>query len=107
MRKGVKCYNRPMKRVLVGTLIFGFVLAFFSPRSNPACLITGFLATLVLLQLGPRSIAEKVGVLLAASAMAWLGGPVAPGRGSSLLEHLAGWALASTALAAYLHPRAD
>ena len=96
-----------MKRALIGTLIAGFSLAFFSERSTPACLLAGALATFLLLQLGARSIIEKVAALLTAAAIAWLAGPRAALPSQSLFEHFAGWTLAATALAVYLHPRAE
>ncbi|MBI2387654.1 MAG: hypothetical protein HYV14_16835 [Elusimicrobia bacterium] len=96
-----------MKRALVGTLIAGFTLAVFSDRSTPACLLAGGLATFLVLQLGPRSIVEKVGALLTAAAIAWLGGPAAPLPSQSLTAYFAGWIVAATALSVYLHPRAE
>ncbi len=101
-----KCYNRVMKRMLVGTLIAGVPLAFFSERSTPACLLAGGLATFLMLQLGPRSIVEKVGAVLTAAAIAWLAGPRAA-AGQSVIMHFTEWTLAATALAVYLHPRAE
>lgn len=95
-----------MKRVLLGTLIFGFILGPFSGRSWPACMLAGVLATFLLLQLGPRSIVEKVGALLTAAAIAWLAGPRAATT-QSLFAHIVGWTLAATALAVYLHPRTE
>lgn len=96
-----------MKRVLVGALIVGVILSICpGNRSGLACLLTGVLATLFLLQLGSRSIVEKAAALLTAAAIAWLAGPRAA-AGQSLFAHFAGWTLAATALAAYLHPRAD
>ena len=95
-----------MKRALIGTVIAGFILAFFSERSTLSSLLAGFFATMLLLQLGTRSIVEKVGALLTASAIAWLAGPRAA-AGQSLFTHFAGWLFAGTALAAYLHPRAE
>lgn len=95
-----------MKRALVGTLIAGFILAPFSPRSTPACLLAGAFATFLLLQLGSRSIVEKVGALLTAAAIAWLAGPRAATT-QSVAVHFIGWTLAATALAVYLHPRAE
>ncbi len=96
-----------MKRVLVGTLIVGVILSICpGNRSGLACLIAGTFATLLLLQLGPRSVVEKVGALLTAAAIAWLAGPRAA-TSQSLLAHFAGWTLAATALAVYLHPRAE
>ena len=95
-----------MKRVLVGASIAGVILAVFSGRSTPACLLAGGFATLLTLQLGQRSVVEKVGALMTAAAIAWFAGPVST-AGHSLLGHLAAWLIASTALAAYLHPRAE
>ncbi len=96
-----------MKRALVGTLIVGFILALFTDRSTPACLLAGALATFLLLQLGARSIVEKVGAVLTAAAIAWLAGPRAALPSQSLIGFFAGWTLAATALAVYLHPRAE
>ncbi len=95
-----------MKRVLVGALIAGLILNMFSERSTPACLLAGAFATWLLLQLGSRSVVEKVAGLLTAAAIAWLAGPRAA-AGQSLFAHFAGWTLAATALAVYLHPRAE
>lgn len=96
-----------MKRMLVGTLIAGFSLALFSERSTTACLLAGTLATFLLLQLGSRSIVEKVGALLTAASIAWLAGPRAALPSQSLFSHLAGWTIAASALAVYLHPRSE
>lgn len=101
-----KCYNRVMTRFLVGTLITGVILSLFSARSGLSCLLAGACATFLALQLGPRSVVEKVGALLTAAAIAWLAGPRAA-SGQSVIAHFAGWALAATALAVYLHPRAE
>jgi hypothetical protein len=95
-----------MKRFFVGTLIAGFILGPFSYRSWPACFLVGALATFLLLQLGSRSIVEKVGALLTAAAIAWLAGPRAATT-QSVFMHFAGWTLAATALAVYLHPRSE
>ena len=96
-----------MKRVLIGTLIVGVILSVCpGNRSGLACLLTGTFATLFLLQLGSRSIVEKIGALLTAAAIAWLAGPRAA-TSQSLFAHFAGWTLAATALAVYLHPRAE
>ena len=95
-----------MKRVLVGTLIAGLTLSLFSDRSALACLLAGGLSTFLLLQLGPRSIVEKVGALLTAAGIAWLAGPRAA-LGQSLIGYFCGWVIAATALAVYLHPRAE
>ena len=96
-----------MKRVLIGTIIAGLILAFFSERSTPSCVLAGFFATMLVLQLGPRSIVEKVGALLCAAAIAWLAGPMAATRHQSALWYFAAWTFAGTALAAYLHPRTE
>ncbi|MEK7233393.1 MAG: hypothetical protein AAB268_06230 [Elusimicrobiota bacterium] len=96
-----------MKRALIGALIAGFILALFSDRSTPACLLAGALATFLLLQLGTRSVVEKVGALLTAAAIAWLGGPAAPLHNQSLFSYFAGWTIAASALAVYLHPRSE
>jgi hypothetical protein len=96
-----------MKRALIGTLIAGVTLAVFSDRSGLACLLSGGLATFLLLQLGARSIAEKVAALLTAAAIAWLAGPRAALPSQSLLGYFAGWLIAATALSVYLHPRAE
>jgi hypothetical protein len=95
-----------IKRVLAGTFVAGVPLAFFSPRSTLSCLLAGFLATILALQLGPRSVLERAGAVMVAGAIAWLAGPRAA-SGQSLLEHLLGWALASLALSVWLHPRED
>jgi hypothetical protein len=95
-----------IKRVLAGTFIAGLPLAFFSPRSTLSCLLAGFFATILALQLGPRSVVERAGAVLLAGAIAWLAGPRAA-AGQSLLEHLIGWTLAAFALSIWLHPRED
>ncbi len=96
-----------MMRALVGTLIAGFTLAVFSDRSMAACLLTGALATFLLLQLGARSIVEKVGAMLTAAGIAWLAGPRAALPSQSLIAYASGWVIVSTALAVCLHPRAE
>jgi len=94
-------------RVLVGGLIAGVVL-YFVPglRSGPACLVAGGLSALILVLVGPRSVVERVGLLLCVALIAWVAGPRAA-RGESLLGHLAGWTAASAALAFYLRPTSD
>lgn len=96
-----------MKRLLVGTLIAGGLLALFSDRSTLACLLSGGLSTLLLLQIGPRSIAEKTGALLTAAGIAWLAGPRAALPSQSLIGYACGWTLAAAVLAVYLHPRSE
>jgi hypothetical protein len=97
-----------MKRVIIGTVILGLVLYIFpGTRSGPACLAAGLLSTLLLLWFGPRSIVEKVGVLMAVSLVAWVAGPRAAGRAESLPTHLFGWLAGGAALSFYLHPRSE
>ncbi|MEK7381851.1 MAG: hypothetical protein AAB262_01030 [Elusimicrobiota bacterium] len=96
-----------MKRVLVGTIILGLVLTICpGERSSLAYLIAAFFSTQLLLQIGPRSIVEKVGVLMIVSVIAWIAGPRAA-RGESLILHLGGWLAGATALAFYLHPKSE
>ena len=95
-----------MQRVFIGTLIVGIILAVFSERSTAACLLAGAFATLLVIQLGPRSIVEKVGALLTAASIAWLAGPRAA-AGQSLFGFLLCWTIAATAVSVYLHPRAE
>lgn len=97
-----------MKRVLIGALIAGVIL-WICPgtRSLLSCLLAGAFATLLLLQLGSRSIAEKAGALLTAAAIAWLAGPRPASSRQSFVAFLVGWTLAASALAAYLHPRSE
>jgi hypothetical protein len=94
-------------RVLVGGLISGIIL-YFVPglHSGPACLVAGALLTYLLLQLGPRSVVEKLGAVMTVSLIAWLAGPRAS-SGQSLLRHLSGWAAAGAALSFYLRPRSE
>jgi hypothetical protein len=94
-------------KVLVGGLIAGSIL-YFVPglHSGPACVIAGALLTFLLLQAGPRSIVEKVGLALTAALIAWIAGPRAA-YGQSLPWHLLGWFAAGTALAFYLHPKSE
>lgn len=79
-------------------------------------LLAAFLATLLLLQLGPRSLVEKVLFLLTAAVLAWSGryfGDVAywglPWRNAfvDLADLLIAWTLAGAALAWLTHPRAE
>lgn len=96
-----------MKRVLVGTLILGLVLTVCpGERSALAYLIAAFFSTQLLLQLGPRSIVEKVGALMTVSVIVWVAGPRAA-RGESIFLHLGGWLVGATALSFYLHPRGE
>ena len=94
-------------RVLVGGLIAGIIL-YFVPglHSGPACLVAGLLLTFLLLQLGPRSVVERLGAVMTVSLIAWLAGPRAS-SGQSLLWHLLGWGAAGAALSFYLRPKSE
>ena len=94
-------------RVFVGGLIAGVIL-YFVPglRSGPACLIAGWISAWMLTLIGPRSIVEKVGLLLGVGVIAWVAGPRAA-HNESLILYLLGWLAASTALAFYLHPKSE
>lgn len=79
-------------------------------------LLAAFLATLMLLQLGPRSLVEKVLFLLTAAVLAWSGRCLAdvaywgvPWRNAlvDLADLLIAWTLAGSALAWLTHPRAE
>ena len=95
-------------RVLVGGLIAGVILYFVAgAHSGPACLITGALLTFLILQAGPRSIVEKVGLALTVALIAWIAGPRAATPSQSLIWHLLGWSAAGTAVAFYLHPKSE
>ena len=95
-------------KVLVGGLIAGVILYFMpGAHSGPACLITGALLAFLLLQAGPRSIVEKVGLALTVALIAWIAGPRAATPSQSLLWHLLGWFVAGTALAFHLHPKSE
>jgi hypothetical protein len=128
-----------MKRLLPGTVLGGLVLfawgfvswellpwhtAGFDYRPIGQAMLLGFagnllaafLATLFLLQLGPRSLVEKVLFLLTAAGLAWAGralGDVAyrglPWRHAfvDLADLLVAWLLAGSALAWLTHPRTE
>jgi hypothetical protein len=79
-------------------------------------LLSAFLATLLLLQLGPRSLVEKVLFLLTAAVLAWSGRYLAdvaywglPWRNAlvDLADLLIAWTLAGSALAWLTRPRAE
>ena len=96
-----------MKRALLGGLILGLILYLLpGTRSGPACLVAGILSTILILQTGPRSIVEKVAILMTLSLVAWVAGPRAA-RSESLAGHLLGWLAGATALSFYLHPRSE
>jgi hypothetical protein len=92
-------------RIVIGGLIAGLIL-YVVPglHSGPACLIAGMLTAYLLLQLGPRSLVEKIGAVMTVALLAWVAGPRAA-AGQSLAWHLLGWFAAGTALAFYLRPR--
>lgn len=94
-------------RVLIGGLIAGIVLR-IAPglHSLLACLLAGILLAWLLLQLGPRSVVERIAAVMTVSLLAWLAGPRAA-SGQSLIWHLFGWAAAGTALAYYLRPKSE
>lgn len=79
-------------------------------------LLAAFLATLLLLQLGPRSLVEKLLFLLTAAVLAWSGRYFAdvaywglPLRNAlvDLADMLIAWTLAGAALAWITHPRRE
>lgn len=94
-------------RVLIAGLIGG-VIFYFIPglRSGPASIIAAALCAILLLTLGPRSILEKIGVMMLVGVVAWVAGPRAA-HNESLLWYLTGWFAAGTALAFYLHPQSE
>jgi hypothetical protein len=94
-------------RVFVGAFVAGIIL-YLVPgwHSGPACLVAGLLLTFLLLQLGPRSVVEKIGAVMTVSLLAWIAGPRAA-AGQSLLWHLFGWGAAGAALAYHLRPKSE
>jgi hypothetical protein len=92
-------------RILVGGLIAGAILLALSGTGGYG-LIAGVLTASLMVQLGPRSLAEKAGAGMTAALIAWSAGP---GYGASVgfLRYMLGWALASSALAYYLHPKSE
>ncbi len=94
-------------RVIGGGLAAGLVL-FFVPgwRSGPACFAAGLLAALLLVQLGARSLVERLASVLTLALAAWVAGPRAA-HGQSLAAHLLGWLLAGGVLCWVLRPRAE
>ena len=91
-------------RVLIGGLISGIILYMIpGQHSGPACVVAGVLLTWLLVQLGPRSLVEKLGAVMTVSLLAWIAGPRAASN-QSLLWHLLGWGAAGTALTFYLRP---
>jgi len=92
-------------RTFVGGLIAGVILWIFSGTGGYG-LIAGWLTAALLLQAGPRSIAEKVGIAMLTALIAWSAGP-GYGAHVGFVRYLFGWFLAASALAYYLHPRTE
>jgi hypothetical protein len=96
-----------MQRLLAGTVVGGVLLSAFAlapwAASDGATLfgnlLAGFLATLMLLQIGPRSLIEKILFLLTAAALAWAGRAPWDRTAGTLLATLVAWAFTSAALA--------
>ena len=94
-------------RVIGGGLAAGLIL-FFVPgwRSGPACFAAGLLAALLLVQLGARSLVERLAAVLTLALAAWVAGPRAA-YGQRLWLHLLGWLIAGGFLSWHLRPRAE
>lgn len=96
------------KRYAVGTLLTAVVLSLYpGSRSGLSYLVTGAVATWLALLLGPRSILERAGAVMAAGLVAWFAGPRPAYKGEGLLAHLFGWLVASFVLSWWLHPRRE
>lgn len=93
-------------RVWVGGLAAGAILAVVSGVGFLGGLLAGLLTASLMLQLGPRSLVEKVGAALTAALIAWTAGPGA-GAGAGALRYALGWLAASGALAWFLHPKTE
>ncbi len=104
-----------MKRLLTGTVLGGAVLlaCSFFLETPPAAFgtaghfLSAFLATLLLLQLGPRSLIEKVLFLLTVAVLSWAGAAGDAPSWRGLAGSLAAWILAGSALAWVVHPRSE
>jgi hypothetical protein len=93
--------------VLVGALLSGGILRIApGQHSLMACFATGALLTVLLRQIGPRSMVERTGFVLMISLIAWIAGPRAA-SGQSLVWHLLGWLVAGAAVAYYLAPKPE
>jgi hypothetical protein len=94
-------------RVIGGGLAAGLIL-YVVPhwRSGPACFAAGILAALLLVQLGARSVVERLAAVLTLALAAWVAGPRAAHH-QSLAPHLLGWLLAGSFLSWHLRPRAE
>ncbi len=104
-----------MKRLLIGTVVGGALLSAFAltpwPHVDGATLwgnlLAGFLATLLLLQLGPRSLVEKVLFLLTAATLAWVGRAPWDKTAGTLLATLVAWSFTGAALAWFTRSRTE
>jgi len=93
-------------RIFVGGIVAGAVLFAFAGTNPIYGVIAGWLAASLMLQLGPRSMAEKTGAGLTAALIAWAAGP-GSGAGPGLVRFMLGWLAASCVLAYCVHPRAE
>lgn len=93
-------------RVLAGGLIAGGILWMVAGADIIGGLVAGLLTASLMRQLGPRSLAEKVGAAMTAALIAWAAGPGA-GADIGLIRFLFGWLLSSSALAYVLHPKTE
>jgi hypothetical protein len=92
-------------RTVLGGLLAGAILRFVPGIHNVgSCLITGLLMTYLLLIMGPRSYAERLGALAGIAALAWAAGP-SSFRETNIVWYFFGWFLSGTALAFFLRPR--
>jgi hypothetical protein len=95
-----------MERAVVGGLIAAAFLWIVSGAGILYAVLAGLMTACLLSQLGPRSLIEKVGAGMTAGLIAWAAGP-GSGDGPGTFRYMLGWLLASSALAAYVHPRAE
>jgi hypothetical protein len=93
-------------RIIVGGLLAGIFLWIVAGAGLVGGVFGGVFMASLMVQLGPRSIAEKVGAGLTVALIAWAAGP-GSGAGPGLMRFLFGWLLASSAAAVYLHPRSE
>ena len=95
-----------MERGTVGGLIAAAFLWIVAGAGFLYAIIAGLMTACLVSQLGPRSLVEKVGAGMTAALIAWAAGP-GSGGGPGIVRYMLGWLLASSALAAYVHPRAE
>lgn len=93
-------------RVLTGGLIAGGIIWMVAGAELIGGMIAGLLVASLMLQLGPRSLVEKVGAAMTVALIAWAAGPGA-GSDIGLIRYLFGWLAASSALAYVLHPKTE